>query len=252
MVHLDHRDSVAMMRLEHGKVNALDLELLQELRRHLDELREASDVRAVVLTGSGRSFSAGVDLFRILEGGPSYIEEFMKAFRNVLLRIAEFPKPVVAAVNGHAIAGGCVLACACDYRVMTQGEGEGKMGIPELLVGVPFPALAWELLGSAVPEPEVRRLALTGKLLSPEEALRTGLVDELVKPELLGERARARAEQLGRIPPETYRLTKRRLRRSLREHEGDALDKEVLAAWSSPETHEAIRAYLEKTLGKRS
>ncbi len=249
MIQRERQGSVAIVRVEHGKVNALDLELLQELHGLFQQLQDEAETRAVVFTGSGRSFSAGVDLFRILEGGPDYLEPFMKAFRDALLAIAEHPQPVVAAINGHAIAGGFLLACACDWRVMARGEG--KVGIPELRVGVPLPGLAWAIVSSAVPAPTLRRLVLQGDLLSAEEALSAGLVDELVEPERLLERARARAEQFGRVPPATYRITRRQLRRPLREARESDDEAETLAVWSSPEVREAIRAYLDATLKRR-
>ena len=249
MIHREREGSITIVRMEHGKVNALDLEFLQELHGHLEALAEDPDVRAVVLTGSGRSFSAGVDLFRLLEGGPDYLEPFMRAFRDALLQIAEFPRPVVAAVNGHAIAGGCILACACAWRVMARGEG--KVGIPELHVGVPLPGLAWAIVESAVPTPTLRRLVLRGDLLPAEEALHVGLVDELVEPERLLERAQALAERLGRVPPATYRITRQQLLRPLQEALEADDEAETLAIWSAPEIHEAIRAYLDATLKRR-
>src|SRR5262245_14622366 len=156
--------------MRHGKVNALDLELLLALRDTFAGLRDA---RAVVLTGAGRSFSAGVDLRRLLDGGATYTAEFLPALQSACRALFEHPRPVVAAVNGHAIAGGCVLVAACDRRIMAAGT----IGVTELAVGVPFPTVPLEVLRHAV-GPATADLVLTARTMTPEQALAVGLVDE--------------------------------------------------------------------------
>ena len=141
-----HRGSVALLRMAHGKANALDVEFCEAHRRALDELARRADARRVVLTGQGRMFSAGVDLVRLLKAAPTTCARFLPALHRLFDAVFFFPKPVVAAVNGHAIAGGCVLECCADYRMMAQGGG--RIGIPELLVGVPFPSCRSRSCGS--------------------------------------------------------------------------------------------------------
>ena len=109
-------------------------------------MRAVDQARAVVITGSGSVFSAGVDLQRIVAGGPSYVREFLPALSDSFMAIFDHPGPVVAAVNGHAIAGGCVIAAACDVRLMAHG----KIGLAELSVSVPFPPVAMEIMRYAV------------------------------------------------------------------------------------------------------
>src|SRR5437870_1175022 len=108
---------------------------------------EISSARAVVMTATGRTFSAGVDLVRLLEGGAPYVRKFLPVLSEMFATVFSHPAPVVAAINGHAIAGGCVLACAADKRLMARDGG--RIGATELLVGVPFPPAAVEILRCA-------------------------------------------------------------------------------------------------------
>ena len=251
MIHREDNGAIAVLRLDHGKVSALDLELLEELEAVLAEV-EGSDRAALVLTGTGSTFSAGVDLFRVLDGGEAYVARFVPALSRALAALFTFPRPTVAAINGHAIAGGCILACACDVKVMATGRG--RIGVPELRVGVPFPAAALEVLRFAVPRQHLPAMTYTGRTFLPEEALDHGLVDELAAPEQLRDRALAAARGLTTIPPETFGLTKRQLRGPALERmkaQGEEVDAKVEAIWSAPEIHRVIRDYLDRTIGKK-
>jgi enoyl-CoA hydratase len=137
MIDLKTEDGIAVVTLAHGKASALDIELCEALTRCFEELR-APEIRAVVLTGQGRIFSAGVDLVRLSSGGTDYVRKFLPVMNRAFDAVFFLPKPLVAALNGHAIAGGCVLACCADRRLMARGGG--RIGVTELLVGVPFPA----------------------------------------------------------------------------------------------------------------
>lgn len=252
MFHREDQDGVAVLRLDHGKVGALDLELLDELDARLAELR-GSGAEAVVLTGTGSTFSAGVDLFRLLDGGQAYVARFLPALSRALVALFTFPRPTVAAINGHAIAGGCILACACDLKVMAAGKG--RIGVPELRVGVPFPAAAFEILRFAVPRQHLQAMTYTGRTFPPEEALAHGLVDEVAPPEALRERAVGAARELASIPWATFELTKSELRGPARERiESLAaeVDPRVAATWSDPAIHRVIREYLDRTIGRKA
>src|SRR3990170_4721879 len=116
----------------------------------------AAPIKAVIVTGSGSSFSAGVDLYRVVNDGPEYGRRFLPVLDAFLHAALPFPKPMVAAINGHAIAGGCILAAACDHRIMA--EGNGGIGIPELAVGVPFPPLPVQIMSARLADGPLRDL----------------------------------------------------------------------------------------------
>jgi enoyl-CoA hydratase len=249
MIQRTLHDGILMLRLAHGKASALDVELLEGLQRELDEA--PADVRAVILTGTGSIFSAGVDLFRLTRDGADYVRRFLPGLSTLVRRLFAFPKPVVAASNGHAIAGGCVMVQACDVRLMAQGDA--RIGVPELLVGVPFPAAALEVVRFAVPPNQVQSLIYTGRTLQPQDALAAGLIDEVVAPAQLLARAQEVAQQLATIPPEVFRPTKQSLRAEALERierASELHDPAVLDMWLAPETHTHIREYLRRTLGK--
>jgi enoyl-CoA hydratase len=249
MLERDLSDGILTLRLAHGKANALDDELSGALLRELRAAESDGEVRALVLTGTGSMFSAGVDLFRLTEGGADYVHRFFPLLCDLIRTLFEVPKPVVVASNGHAIAGGCLMLWAGDYRLMA--EGEWRMGVPELLVGVPFPAVPLEVVRFAVSPERFPDVVFRGRTWLPPEALEHGFVDEVVEAGRLQERAREIAAQLSLVPAEVFGLTKRYLRADaldrLRRH-GDAHDREALRVWSSPATLERVREYLARTV----
>ena len=270
-------DGILTLRLARGKANALDVELLEALGAELDAadpsraaasaqsnpersgdwsrttdpIGDGDRPRAIILTAAGPIFSAGVDLPRLLGDGPECVRRFFALLSETLLRLFTLELPVVAAINGHAIAGGCLLAFACDYRIMS--EGKGRIGLPELTVGLPFPAVGHEIVRFAVPDHRVQTLMYTGATLPASEAPAAGFVDEIAPPESLEARARAMAAKLGAMQPEGFRHTKRFLRAETIERlsrRGTEADRVALDIWLSPEAQGRVREYLARVLGK--
>jgi enoyl-CoA hydratase len=240
MLVMDRRDDgIVVLRLTHGKVNALDIDLLEAIIVAFGEL---ADAPAVVLTGEGSSFSAGVDLRRILNNDAADTEYFLDALSRALLTVFTHPRPVVAAVNGHAIAGGCVLAAAADVRLMSGGS----MGLTEVKVGVAFPTAALEIVRHAAGR-QAQALILSGRLIEPAEAVGAGLVDRIADPGDLLDAGLAEARNLARIPAATYEITKRQLHAPAmaaiaREYE--IYDGRVARTWTSERGRSAMSAFL--------
>jgi enoyl-CoA hydratase len=168
--------------------------LLDALDAAIDALA-ASDARAAVLIGKGRAFSAGLALPELIELDRAAMRAFMHHFESTMCKVLECPVPLVAAVNGFAIAGGCVLALMCDARMMAGGEA--TIGLSEIRIGIGLPAVVIEGLRLRLPHAAVVEMALGGGLYPPAEALRIGLIDRIENPDELERRAIDRAGELG-------------------------------------------------------
>lgn len=250
MIDAKNEAGIVVLTLKHGKANALDIEFCEALAARFDDLRGA-DAKAVVLTGQGKIFSAGVDLIRVGAGGAEYIRKFLPALHRLYDAAFHFPKPLVAAINGHAIAGGCVLACCADRRIMANDGG--RIGVTELLVGVPFPALAFEVMRHATPPYFFSEAILSGATFPADVAAHRGWVHEAVEPALLMERSLAAARTLAALSPAAFAQTKMQIRQAASERyaqSGAATDKAVTDIWAAPETLARIRDYVARTLKK--
>jgi enoyl-CoA hydratase len=250
MIDLELRGGVAVLTMRHGKANAMDTRFCGDILARLEDVRR-SPARAIVITGQDNIFSAGVDLVRALNGGPDYFRHFLPLLRGAFEELFFFEKPIVAAVNGHAIAGGCVLTCAVDQRLMAQGDG--RIGITELRVGVPFPVITFEIMRFAAAPQHFERIVTSAATFAPDVALDLGLIDEVVPGDALLPRAIAAAEQLAAIDPATFALAKRQIRHPVRERlerDGPRFDPAVDAVWNAPETAARIRDYVTRTFKK--
>ena len=234
---VDVVDGVTVVRLNNPPVNAANLELLDEAIATIPTLDGP-----LVITGAGKCFSAGVDLPAIVDGGAEYTDRFLTSLTAAFRVVFDYPAPVVAAVNGHAIAGGCVLAMCADVRLMSGG----KIGLTEVAVGVPFPVAALEICRHAM-GPAVTRAALQADNISAETALARGWIDEVVPDAELMDRASALAREMGRHSPAAYAATKEQLRRPVRAaiEAGAAIDAQVRASWTSDETRARMLAFMD-------
>lgn len=242
MIDINTVGTVQVLTLSSGPVNAQDVELLEELASVVRDLAR-SDAGALVVTGAGRAFSAGVDLNRVVEGGADYTDRLVPALSAAFEAMFCYPGPTVAAINGAAIAGGCVLACACDRRLIGP---EAQIGAAEVRVGVPFPVAALEVMRYACGV-NADEVLLGGRSYRGPEAVARGLAHRVVADELI-EAAVAEAADLGDIPADAYRQTKTQLHAPTmaRIREAAGIDDEVRQRWGTEETLRRIAAYVER------
>jgi enoyl-CoA hydratase len=210
VLRITHQAGIALLQLDRPPVNAVEGASMRELEGALVELETRGDARALVLTGARSSFSAGLDLKLVPGYGPAEQREMVTALNRAIARLYGFPIPTVAAVNGHAIAGGLVLALCCDYRIGPTAPCQ--LGLTEARAGIPFPAAAIAVVKAELPAAAARRLTLVARNYGPREALADGVLDELQPSEALLERAVAVAQDLAAIPRQAYAQIKEQLR----------------------------------------
>jgi enoyl-CoA hydratase len=243
-VTIEQRGEVALVRIDRPPANAMDLQLLSDGRMVLHEL-QAADPAAVVVTGRPGFFSAGVDLKLAPTLDRDGQRELVDGINNTFLDWYSFPRPVVAAVNGHAIAGGLILALTGDQRI---GAGEGKLGLTELKAGIGYPLAAMGVVKAELTPPAARTLALSAELFDMRQGLELGILDEVVEPDALLDRALEAAEALAALPRSAYPRVKEQLRGDTiadlraRVDRGDPM----LSAWFGDETAGASAAILDR------
>ncbi|MFI5101821.1 MAG: enoyl-CoA hydratase/isomerase family protein [Terriglobales bacterium] len=246
----DH-GAIRELRLNRPPVNALNLELVAALRQAV-EAAPQDGVRALVLSGAPGRFSAGLDVPLLLGLDRTAMAALWREFYALLKALARSPIPIVAAITGHAPAGGTVLPLFCDWRVGAQGDF--KLGLSEAQVGIILPPIILAALRRQVGPRQAERLAVTGALISPPEALNVGLLDEVVTAERVVSRAMEWCQALLAFPAEAVAVTRRNARADLAglcdnfETELEA----VTEAWWRPQTQQALRAMVERLRKKSS
>jgi methylglutaconyl-CoA hydratase len=245
---LAFEDRVALITLNRPeKRNAVSFELVSELMAALDEI-EKSSAQVLIITGAGKAFCAGLDLEE-LQGllGKTHDENVKDSARmaQMFRRVYEFPRPTIAAVNGHAIAGGTGIATMCDFTLAVL---EAKFGYTEVKIGF-VPAIVSSILVWQVGHKIARDLLMTGRLFSATEAHRFGLVNEVIEPERLLSRARELAAQLLENSPSSVRLTKQLINgfigRSLDEQMAKAIEDNARIR-TTADFREGVTSFLEK------
>ena len=180
---LTQEEGAATVCLARGKVNALNEAVVQELNNTFRDLEKDDRVRAVILTGSGKFFSFGFDIPEFLSYSKAEFTQYLDSFSKFSAYLFQFPKPVVAALNGHTVAGGCMLAIACDHRIMV--EGRAKIALNEIGFGSSVFAGSVEMLRYCTGSKNAEDMLFSGKMYSAEEALQIGLIDGVTSVEQL-------------------------------------------------------------------
>lgn len=202
-------NGIARIALDDGKANAINPRLLSGISAALDRA-EQEQASGVVLHGRSGCLSGGLDLKTLPALPPEALREALSHFTEVMLRIFTFPRPVVVAATGHAIAGGAVLALAGDERF--GADGAFRVGLNETAIGLSLPRFVVEMAERSLPASSLHRVLLTGELFDPAEARRLGLLDRVLPPADLLAEAIARAQILAQLPKAAYADNKRALR----------------------------------------
>lgn len=240
-------DGVAVVRLDNPKVNALSTELLRQLRSAAQALTD-DPPGAVVVTGGDRLFAAGADISEF--GGPDEAREVGRCFVEALDAVAAIPRCVIAAVSGFALGGGCELALACDLRLASD---KAKFGQPEILLGIIPGGGGTQRLARLVGPSRAKELVLTGRQVRADEALRIGLVDEVVAPDELHDRAYALAAELASGAVVAQGLAKAAIDRGLEGTlaAGIELEQELFAeVFATEDARTGVASFLEHGPGK--
>ena len=253
MVEVNYIDSIAVLKLNRGATNALNLPLFQGLAEALHNVEADPGVRAIVLTSANEKFfSIGFDIPGLF---PLSREEFTSIYRDfnrIWMDLYTIPKPTVAAITGHAIAGGCILATCCDYRLMASSYEGGRkklIGLNEIKLGVPVPYLADCILQSLVGTRATRDIVESGEFFPAEDAMEIGLVDAVIPVEDVLASSIEKAHALGHMEQEAFQIMKQdrvegvvqriRVRWQERQHS-------FIECWYADEAQALLKVVMEK------
>lgn len=246
-IQIERVGQIAVLRIDRPPANAIDLDLANEFATALESVETTDGIGALIVIGAGSCFSAGLDLKALPTYDRAQQQAMVMQVNRLFGRLYGLPLPTIAAVNGHAIAGGVILILGCDYRI--GAEGDYKLGLAEARVGVPFPVSAMAIVQSELSHPVARTMVLTARNSSPRESLSMGVLDELQPPELLLPRAIEVAQEMAALPHSVYGRIKRELRREALAKIKDAMSngkEPMLDSWLSDETRAASAEALKR------
>jgi enoyl-CoA hydratase/carnithine racemase len=249
-VTMTREGAIAVLRIERPHGNAINQDFLEGLQSALQDAEADAAIRGVVLAASGKIFCPGLDLQDLHPLDRPAMERFMQRFSAVVLNLYEFPKPVVAAMHGHALAGGAIVGLCADWRVLRRGA---LVGLNEVKVGVPLPFGVALIVRDAVPRNALTAVALLGRNFSDEAAVEAGLADELADADGVPAIAMERALEFASKDPAAFAVTKRYLRSPVVERvraNNRLLLPEWLDCWFALTTRDRIAGIVEELKGK--
>ena len=245
-INVTIKDRLALITLNRGKSNPLNREIITELSDMLHNISNDTNIGGVLITGREHFFSAGLDLIELFNYNEEEIRSFWKLFMDFTAQIISFKKPMAAAINGHSPAGGCVIALACDIRVMA--EGNYIIGLNEVPVGIIVPDSIFQLYAFWLGKGNAARSLLEGKLFSPEEALKIGLVDELVNPASIMSATERRIRKYMALEPNTWQQSKLNIRKELiaaATTDQSVVLEAMLTQWWSPTSRNLLKMIID-------
>lgn len=251
-ITVTHKNEYAILQLDRPKVNALNHDMVEEIRACFKSFEEDASVRGVIITGVPHIFSAGLDVIELYSYDKEKMNEFFISFGSMHIELARFPKPLIAAITGHSPAGGTVIAVAADYRIMAEGE-KYTIGLNEVAVNIQVTNNLIEAYAFWIGRGKAHRYILEGKLLHTQEALRVGLVDELCPLEMVLERAEQKMQHYLKAHNGILINTKAKLRKSWFEnltHDAAADLAESNRIWWSPEIRTRMKQFVDHLSNK--
>jgi 3,2-trans-enoyl-CoA isomerase len=252
-INVTIKDRLAIITLNRGKSNSLNREMVTELGDMLQNIEADANIGGILVTGKENFFSAGLDLIELYNYNEEEAKSFWHLFLDFVAKITAFKKPIVAAINGHSPAGGCVIALACDARVMA--EGRYIIGLNEVPVGIIVPNSIFSLYAFWLGKANATRSLLEGRLFNPEEALAIGLIDEVIKPESILTAAERKVRKYMAFEPHTWSQSKLNIRKSLIDitTADQSADLEImLKQWWAPSTREILKTIIDNLQRKTS
>ena len=248
MISVDYHGSVMLAKLNRGGINALNTEFVQALDEVFQKVKSDAAVRGLVLGSSNEKFfSIGLDIPELYALEREDFRDFFRLLNRVCMDLYTLPKPTVAAITGHALAGGCILALCCDWRFIA--EGRKLMGLNEVKLGVPVPYLADRVLHAVSGVRHARKIMEGGDFYAPAEALAMGMVDEVLPVEEVVDKALEHAEKLGSLPGAAYGMIKQnRVETTAAEVLAGEAEKEryFIESWYSEAVRERLREAMDK------
>ena len=248
MIHVEYHDSIAVVKLDRGVTNAINMGLLTELETMLKKVKNNPDLHSLVLSSANEKFfSIGFDIPQLFKLSKDDFKVFYRAFNRLCMNLYTLPKMTIAAINGHAVAGGCILALCCDYRFIA--EGKKKMGLNEIKLGVPVPYLADCILRQIVGFRNSRDIMDTGEFYLPDELLQMGMVDQILPLEQLLTKAIEKAQSMDAVSLDAFTMIKR-TRVEMVEAQVLARQEEkeeiFLDSWFADDTRNRLKAAIDK------
>lgn len=241
-IEVASENGITTLTLNRGKVNAINEALIDEFREVLERCENDSEVRAIILTGQGKFFSFGFDVPLLYDLSKESFTVFLRKFTGLYTRLFTFPKPVIAALNGHTIAGGCMLATSCDYRLMVPGKV--KISLNEVTFGSSVFAGSVEMLRYCVGSRNAEVILCSGSMFTADEALGLGLVDRVVAEDILYQEAKEVAREMAGRDGTAFASIKALLRApiaaEMRAREDQSID-EFVRIWYSEKTRESLK-----------
>lgn len=243
-VLFEEKESVGIIKLNNGITNAIDIDLVKDFEKNLNIVEK--NFKGLIIIGNEKFFSMGFNLPKLLKLDRKDFENFYIAFNELILKLYTIPIPTISLIEGHAVAGGFIIAIATDYRFAVSDK---KMGLNEINLGVPVPLFAIEILERLTDKRTSTNLLFTGELIKTQEALKYKIIDEIFPPEEIQTKAIEKLKSLTNKPRKAFEYTKKLINEPIKEKykKYQDLDKEIfLESWYSEEAQIILKETAKK------